>query len=422
MNFLVIILSFILFFGINSNDTDDTSGIDVLDILKEKQTSCDLHDFVIGKENSEKEYIALVYDLATYCSETESTSLSRILCRMILIELEIGCSLPNKSRPTPVKYINSYTSTQICSMNKIMYTNRWIWNKFTEKEKEELGASSAHICPKLTSVNSTLRLTRFFYKIAPRIRRAEALSTNLTANKSEVTNVKNIKKDSVDAEQPIADKPDENKEPVVVDSKKKESKSNIRQRQNEKRKQLIDNDDYGDDDDNAADVKKNKDTKNKEDDGKEIKSSDEVNDKKDDTRVKREKEEVKERRKPQAPDSETGFQLNEREKEWVGGKKDDNQPNWSLKKKNRIDSDDKSSHTFSKRRRISLRSKSNNDHDDDNSDEKTSNFTTYFLIFILLIVATYFTLQYKNKAIGIIIEGCKQRRGVYGRRTGGSGT
>ncbi|CAF1306074.1 unnamed protein product [Adineta steineri] len=405
MNFLVIILSFILIFGIHSNDTDDTGGIDVLDILKEKQTSCDLHDFVIGKENSEKEYIALVYDLATYCSETESTSLSRILCRMILIELEIGCSLPNKSRPTPVKYINSYTSTQICSMNKIMYTNRWIWLKFTEKEKEELGSSSAHICPKLTSVNSTLRLTRFFYKIAPRIRRVEASNTNLTANKSEITNLKNIKKDSVDAEQPVADKPDENKEPVAIDSKKKESKSNIRQRQNEKRKQLIDNDDY-DDDDNAADVKKNKDTKNKEDD----------------TRVKREKEEVKERRKPQAPDGETGFQPNEREKEWVGGKKDDNQPNWSLKKKNRIDSDDKSSHTFSKRRRTSLRSKSNDDHDDVNSDEKTSNFTRYFLIFILLIVATYFILQYKNKAIGIIIEGCKQRRGVYGRRTGGSGT
>ncbi|CAF1568707.1 unnamed protein product [Adineta steineri] len=400
MNFLVIILSFILIFGIHSNDTDDTGGIDVLDILKEKQTSCDLHDFVIGKENSEKEYIALVYDLATYCSETESTSLSRILCRMILIELEIGCSLPNKSRPTPVKYINSYTSTQICSMNKIMYTNRWIWLKFTEKEKEELD---------------------FFYKIAPRIRRVEASNTNLTANKSEITNLKNIKKDSVDAEQPVADKPDENKEPVEIDSKKKESRSNIRQRQNEKRKQLIDNDDY-DDDDNAADVKKNKDTKNKEDDGKEIKSSDEVKDRKDDTRVKREKEEVKERRKPQAPDGETGFQLNEREKEWVGGKKDDNQPNWSLKKKNRIDSDDKSSHTFSKRRRISLRSKSNDDHDDVNSDEKTSNFTTYFLIFTLLIVATYFILQYKNKAIGIIIEGCKQRRGVYGRRAGGSGT
>ncbi len=46
MNWLVIILSWILFDGINTLDTDDAIGIDVLETLKEKKISCDLHEFV----------------------------------------------------------------------------------------------------------------------------------------------------------------------------------------------------------------------------------------------------------------------------------------------------------------------------------------------------------------------------------------
>jgi hypothetical protein len=92
---------------------------------------------------------------------------------MILIELEIGCTLRNITRPSPVKYINSYTATQVCSIHKITFINKWIWEKLTAREKQQLGSSWVDLCPKLTAFNTTLQLTRFFYKIAPRIKRAE---------------------------------------------------------------------------------------------------------------------------------------------------------------------------------------------------------------------------------------------------------
>ena len=170
MNFLVFI---ILFSGIYGLDNEELPGIDVLKTLKEKKISCDFHNFVHSTDNSNDEYDVLMDDLKTYCSTSEKTKQYHVICHMVLIEFEIGCSLPNKSRPYPIKYTTSSTATQICSMNKISHTNIWIWKKLTSDERQQMGSITSQLCPKLTESTDTLRLTRLFYALAPRIRRAD---------------------------------------------------------------------------------------------------------------------------------------------------------------------------------------------------------------------------------------------------------
>ena len=153
-----------------SGDVADEIGVDVLGVLKEKKIVCDLHDLVTSAEKPEEEYNMFIHDLTKHCSESVTTDFTPILCRMISIALEIACTLPNTTRPAPVKYTAIYTPEQICSMHKIVYTNKWIWEQLTKKQKAQIGSSWVELCPKLTSANSTLRLTRFLYKISPRIR------------------------------------------------------------------------------------------------------------------------------------------------------------------------------------------------------------------------------------------------------------
>jgi hypothetical protein len=178
MNLLKIILLLILFIGIYGLHRNKLTGIDVLETLASKKISCNFHNFIQSTNGSEDDYNMLIHDLKKYCSTSKSTTLYRLLCRMILIELEIGCLLPNNSRPSPIKYSIRYTSTEICSINRISLTNMWIWQKLTTDEKEEIGPTSIYLCPVLTSSNSTLLLARFFYKIAPRIRRADSFIEN----------------------------------------------------------------------------------------------------------------------------------------------------------------------------------------------------------------------------------------------------
>jgi hypothetical protein len=172
-----------LFSGIYGLQKNELTGINVIETLKAKNISCNLRAFIQSTGNLEDEYNILIHDLTTFCSTSKSTTPYRLLCHMILIELEIGCLLLNNSRPSPVKYAIPYTSAQICSMNKIALTNNWIWQKLTSDEKEEIGSTSFHLCPFLTSSNNTLRLTRFFYKIAPHIRRADLYNNTYLTNK-----------------------------------------------------------------------------------------------------------------------------------------------------------------------------------------------------------------------------------------------
>ena len=177
------ILSFIAgctVFGLN---TDQGTGIDVLKTLQSKRPSCDLHGFVKPTENSEDEYNALLADLTEHCSASQAIEHYRILCHMLLVELDIGCSLPKKSRPTPTLYQLSSTPIQICSKKKIAYTSGWIWKKLSDRQRSQLGVSSVQLCSVLTSTNKTLRLVAFFYKIAPRIRQADTLAQMAAPNK-----------------------------------------------------------------------------------------------------------------------------------------------------------------------------------------------------------------------------------------------
>lgn len=168
-----LLISILIVFGIHQLFASKLSDVDVLGRLKSKHASCDLRNFVQATDNSDDEYKILVHDLTKYCSTSKSITLYDLLCHMILIELEIGCELSNNSRPYPVKYSTLLTSSEICSMNKIDLINNWIWQKLTADEKEEIGPTPVHLCRILTSSNSTTRLARFFYKIAPRIRRTD---------------------------------------------------------------------------------------------------------------------------------------------------------------------------------------------------------------------------------------------------------
>ncbi|CAF3498425.1 unnamed protein product [Rotaria sp. Silwood1] len=263
MKLLVIILSFILLSHIYGLNTDESTGINVLETLKAKNLSCDLHVFVNSTGNSQKEYEVFINDLTQYCSNSESTKSYRVLCHMILIELEIGCSSLNKTQPLPIKYITSYTPDKICSINKILYINRWIWDKLKTNEKNQIGTTSIKLCSTITSFNETLRLANFFYKTASRIREIDTYNigslshqtlTNSSANKVRLvkkklfkkTNntsgkkvelenqllVKNINEDSLLSKHNFEDKITKNKTQLVLDLKQEQFQFDINETQN----------------------------------------------------------------------------------------------------------------------------------------------------------------------------------------------
>ncbi|CAF4055289.1 unnamed protein product [Rotaria magnacalcarata] len=164
-------------------DIDESAGINVLEALKATNLSCDLHIFVNSTYDTEDNYKALIHDLTQYCSNSESTKVYQVLCRIIFIELEIGCSLLNRSRPLPIKYITSETSTKLCSKNKIIHIDRWIWKKLKLNKKEQMGSDLTKLCTNITSSNETIRLARFFYEIAPSIKRIDSYSSNSISHK-----------------------------------------------------------------------------------------------------------------------------------------------------------------------------------------------------------------------------------------------
>lgn len=173
MKVFVIILCFCLSSCVYGLNTDEFVNINVLETLKARNSSCDLHVFINSNENSEDEYKLFINDLTEYCSNSTSKKLYQVLCHMILIELEIGCSISNQSHLLPIKYKTSLTATKICSMDKLIYINRWIWKKLDLDEREQIGPTSVNLCSIITSLKGTNRLARFFYRIAPYVRRFE---------------------------------------------------------------------------------------------------------------------------------------------------------------------------------------------------------------------------------------------------------
>ncbi|CAF1336661.1 unnamed protein product [Rotaria sordida] len=172
MNLLIIILSLILFYGnyIYGLETEELDGIDVLTKLKNIQPDCDLHDFL----RVDDEYKTLTDDLRKHCSSSNSVKQHRILCHMLSYELEKACRLTPNLRPSKVIYATSRTPSQICNLNNILLTDEWIWHKITDGGQKKIGVNAKKLCTKVTSDTDTLRLARFFYKTAPRVRQVDS--------------------------------------------------------------------------------------------------------------------------------------------------------------------------------------------------------------------------------------------------------
>ncbi|CAF4612373.1 unnamed protein product [Rotaria sp. Silwood1] len=412
MKLLVIILSFILLSHIYGLNTDESTGINVLETLKAKNLSCDLHVFVNSTGNSQKEYEVFINDLTQYCSNSESTKSYRVLCHMILIELEIGCSSLNKTQPLPIKYITSYTPDKICSINKILYINRWIWDKLKTNEKNQIGTTSIKLCSTITSFNETLRLANFFYKTASRIREIDTYNiqslshqtlTNSSANKVRLvkkksfkkTNntsgkkvelenqllVKNINEDSLLSKHNFEDKITKNKTQLVLDLKQEQFQFDINETQNIEM-------------------------------GIPLGRNEELP-----ARVQ-----VNERPKPKALDIEVVFQSNDGEKRnWIEGRdgkhKEENEPHFHSLQYNRTKSQENRFVVPSAaKRKPKLKPRLSLYRDDDG--DWLDKVITGFLVFILFMIIIYLILNHKNKILGLIIEGCRRQRVIHGRRFG----
>jgi len=169
MNLFIIILSLILFHEnyIYGLDTEGLNGIDVLATLKAKVPNYDLHDFV----KSDQDYKELTGDLNTYCSTSDTSKSYSLICNMIAYELTKACEISPGSRPSKAMYKVETTPTDICAKKNIQLTNEWIWNKITNNGEKKIGVNADQLCTKVTSDTKTLRLARFFYKIAPLVRK-----------------------------------------------------------------------------------------------------------------------------------------------------------------------------------------------------------------------------------------------------------
>lgn len=198
MIFFVILLfpSISLCNVITSNVTElKINSTYIFQSLQSKNITCDLHDFIVKTDDTDNDYKLFLNDLNNFCSDTQTNQVYRLLCRMLTIEFELACLLPNNSRPSPVKYTLPYTAKKICQMNKINLTNNWIWGKLSVEEREKAAITPTQLCPTMTATEEVLLLVKFFYKIAPRIRRADQaddvlLNTNSSNNQIDKNNIR----------------------------------------------------------------------------------------------------------------------------------------------------------------------------------------------------------------------------------------
>ena len=172
MNFFVIILSLILFHGydIYGLGNQELATVDVLEKLKADAPNCELRGFV----QSKKDYEELSADLKQFCSSIQDKKYT-LLCNMLYYEIKRACELPPASRPSPGLYDIQTTATDICNIKRIELTNDWILNKITNNGEIQIAATKKDLCKTVTSDASALRLARFFYKRAARVRQADLL-------------------------------------------------------------------------------------------------------------------------------------------------------------------------------------------------------------------------------------------------------
>lgn len=171
MNLFVIVLSLVLFYGsyIYALESEELSGVDVLAELEAKVPVCNLTRFV----QTPNDYNELKADLQKYCAVSISLKQHRILCNMLSYQLQKACGLSEQRGPSPAKYTTKVSAQQVCLMRNMMATNLWIWKRITNNGNKQIGVTAEELCNRVASQPETLRLARFFYKTAPRVRVAD---------------------------------------------------------------------------------------------------------------------------------------------------------------------------------------------------------------------------------------------------------
>ena len=152
-----------------STGAESNGSSDLLVKLAAKDPAVDLRAFF----KSDADLLALVSDLKQYCLPIDATNKSQVLCQMVTIELTKALKLPEKQRPSNTSYNVNVTAESICRPKSIPLTNKWMWELLTSEQRSQIGGDAESLCKQVTRSQETLRMARFFYKVALRVRRAD---------------------------------------------------------------------------------------------------------------------------------------------------------------------------------------------------------------------------------------------------------
>lgn len=188
MLIVFILLTCLSFSNVLSSTQTEPNNTYILDLFQTKNITCNPHELIVKTDDSDNDYKLFLNDLNNVCSQSQTDKASRLLCRIVFIELQLACHLPNSSLPTPVKYSLAYSAEKICAIHKINLTNIWIWEKLSSAEREEFLPTSDALCSTITAKEEILFLAKFFYKIAPRIRRADTIHSDKLQSDDSLTN------------------------------------------------------------------------------------------------------------------------------------------------------------------------------------------------------------------------------------------
>lgn len=174
-NIFLISLTLILFngkniFGLENSPLDP---IDVPAVLEKKVPDCNVKDFFIDKADLKK----FSEDIKAFCSTSNKNPL---VCHMIAYELEKACQIPNEpsKRPSPAHYDLQTNPSEICGKNRISLTSKWILKKLSINQQKTIPIEPKDLCAQVAADQDTIRLTRFFYHIATRVRTSDLPDNN----------------------------------------------------------------------------------------------------------------------------------------------------------------------------------------------------------------------------------------------------
>lgn len=174
-NIFLISLTLILFNGKNifGSDNPPLDSIDVQAVLEKKVPDCKIRNFFIEKKDFQK----FAEDIKAFCSTPNKNPL---ICHMIAYEIEKACQLPNEpdQRPTPAHYDLQIKSSEVCGKNRVLMTSKWILNKLSTNLQTKIPIEPKDLCTQVTTDQDTIRITRFFYHIAARVRSADSTDKN----------------------------------------------------------------------------------------------------------------------------------------------------------------------------------------------------------------------------------------------------